>query len=199
MIRKHSIFELLKQHGLTSTFANGYLARTVEEAEKARIKSVTTVASLSAFGKVRTRDLLEQRLAVSHDITRASLFSRGYGGELLTPEQGAADLVTIAIDHDFTLFEFFETDRVGHAGDFNRAKRVLQTLDRFIDAVLTEAASLELLVVLTSDHGNIEDLSVRSHTRNPVPFMVVGPGEDELRARVDNLTDITPALVEYLA
>jgi len=198
LIRKHSIFELLKQAELSSTFANGYLARTTEEAEKARIKSVTTVASLGAFGRVRTRDLLEQRKAVSHDVTRETGAARGYTGELITPEQGAEDLVGIALEHSFTLFEFFLTDHTGHAGNREIAERVLAKLDVFVAEVLRLAKAEELLVILTSDHGNVEDLSLRTHTMNAVPFLVCGPGEEQLRDRVDALDDITPAVVEYL-
>ena len=198
MIAKHSIFETLNRAGCPSTFANGYLARTLEDVEQARVKSVTTVASLSAFGDVRRAHLLEAREAISHDLTREALVPRGYTGEQLTAEEAAHDLVAIARRHAFTLFEFFITDRAGHAGDMARAERVLVRLDRFVASVLELAAHHQLLIVLTSDHGNIEDLSVRTHTTNPVPFLACGPGEDAIRHRVRALDAITPALVEHL-
>jgi 2,3-bisphosphoglycerate-independent phosphoglycerate mutase len=198
MIGKHSIFETLKQAKRPSTFANGYLARTIEDVTKARVKSVTTVASLSAFGDVRRAHLLETREAVSHDLTREALVPRGYTGEQLTPEEAAHDLVTIARQNAFTLFEFFLTDRAGHAGDMAKAERVLVRLDRFVASVLAFSAHHQLLILLTSDHGNIEDLSVRTHTTHPVPFLASGPGEDAIRHGVRALDDITPTLVEYL-
>lgn len=198
LIRKHSIYELLKKEGLSSTFANGYLARTVEDVEKARVKSVTTVASLGAFGRVRTRELLEQRKAVSHDVTRETGAARGYTGELLTPEQGAKDLVGVAAEHNFTLFEFFLTDHAGHRGDMEIAEQVLAKLDQFVAEVFRLAEKEKMLVILTSDHGNVEDLSIHTHTMNPVPFVAYGPGAEELRAKVRALNDITPAVLEYL-
>ncbi len=200
LVREHSIFETLKQSGLPSTFANGYLARTVEEVKQARVQSVTTVAALGAFGDVRRAHLLEAREAVSHDLTREALVPRGYTGVQLTPEDAAKDLVTIAIAarNAFTLFEFFLTDHAGHAGDMAKAERVLARLDRFVATVLERAAHHNLLIVLTSDHGNIEDLSVRTHTTNPVPLLACGPGADAIRHSVRGLDDITPALLQYL-
>jgi 2,3-bisphosphoglycerate-independent phosphoglycerate mutase len=198
IIRKYSIFEQLKQQGLPSTFANGYLAHTVEELNAYRVKSVTTVATLAAFGDVRRAHALKARDAVSHDLTRKALVSRGYSGEHISPEDAAADLVNIAKQNVFTLFEFFQTDRVGHACDMEKAKTVLTKLNRFVTAVLKEAENENILVILTSDHGNIEDLSVRTHTNNPVPFMAIGPGDVEIRKSVSGLDDITPELLQYL-
>ena len=198
LIRKHSIFEKLKQADRTSTFANGYMAQTVEEVHAHRIKSVTTVATLAAFGDVRRFHLLESRAAVSHDLTRKALVTRGYSGEHLSPVEAANDLVAIATENTFTLFEFFQTDRAGHACDLEQAMSVLAKLDLFVSTVLELSKEEDLLVVLTSDHGNIEDLSVRTHTQNTVPFMVVGPGETAMRDQVDALDDITPALLDYL-
>jgi len=49
--------------------------------------------------------------------------------------------------------------------------------------------------VMTADHGNVEDIGERGHTRNPVPFVAFGPKEDFLRSRVNSLQDVTPALL----
>ncbi len=70
--------------------------------------------------------------------------------------------------YDFTLYEYFLTDKAGHTQDRDRCEQVLRDLDRFLAAYL-EAAPPGATTLLTSDHGNIEDLSTRSHTRNPVP------------------------------
>ncbi|MDO9170716.1 MAG: hypothetical protein Q7W29_02680, partial [bacterium] len=59
-------------------------------------------------------------------------------------------------------------------------------------------AAPETLVLLTSDHGNLEDLSTRSHTRNPVPLLAWGPGAATLLARCTRLDEVTPALLSLL-
>jgi bisphosphoglycerate-independent phosphoglycerate mutase (AlkP superfamily) len=51
---------------------------------------------------------------------------------------------------------------------------------------------------MTSDHGDIEDMNERGHTRNPVPFIAFGPGEEQIRAKVKSLVDVTPALLESI-
>jgi len=198
IVRENNIFSRLMARGAAATFANGYVLRTVEEVRKLRMKSVTTVAALSAFGDVRRYDQLVQHRAVSHDLTRESLAPRGYAGETISIEQAASDLVSIAEQHAFTLFEFFQTDRAGHDCDMTRAVSVLTRLDHFFGAVLAEAAAAGILLVLTSDHGNIEDLRVRTHTSNPVPFLVCGPGAELLRGQVRDLTQVTPAILSYL-
>jgi bisphosphoglycerate-independent phosphoglycerate mutase (AlkP superfamily) len=53
-------------------------------------------------------------------------------------------------------------------------------------------------VILTSDHGNIEDLSVRNHTLNDVPTFVWGAARNKLSKPIVNLADITPAIMEIL-
>jgi bisphosphoglycerate-independent phosphoglycerate mutase (AlkP superfamily) len=55
------------------------------------------------------------------------------------------------------------------------------------------------LVLLTSDHGNLEDLSTRRHTNNPVPALLVGAQalRDSFAASLKDLADVTPAIIQY--
>jgi len=198
IVRQHNIFRKLADAGFSSTFANGYLAALVEDVHALRVKSVTTVAALSAFGDVRRLPHLMSQDAVSHDLTRESLAARGYRGPCIAPEQAANDLATIAATHAFTLFEFFQTDRAGHRADLDAAENVLRKFDRFLAALLLRTDAAGILLVLTSDHGNIEDASVRTHTHNPVPFAARGPGAADLRSQIRDLTDITPAILRYI-
>jgi 2,3-bisphosphoglycerate-independent phosphoglycerate mutase len=198
IIRRHNIYRQLADAGFVSTFANGYLATSPEEVHAARVKSVTTVAALSAFGDVRRLHHLMRHEAVAHDLTRESLGTRGYTGPCIPPEQAAGDLAAIASGHAFTLFEFFQTDRAGHREDLAAAEAVLRKFDRFLTALLRLTDAAGMLLVLTSDHGNIEDASAQTHTLNPVPFSARGPGGESLRREVRDLTDITPAILRYI-
>ena len=78
------------------------------------------------------------------------------------------------------------------------ARRVLPMLARFIRALLGKLDLERSTVILTSDHGNIEDLSVRNHTLNPVPTIVWGRHREHIAPRIRSLTDITPAIVDVL-
>jgi len=75
---------------------------------------------------------------------------------------------------------------------------VVASLARFIRRLLRNLNLEETTVILTSDHGNIEDLSLRNHTLNPVPTIVWGRDRDAIAARIRTLADITPAIVDTL-
>jgi 2,3-bisphosphoglycerate-independent phosphoglycerate mutase len=78
------------------------------------------------------------------------------------------------------------------------ARTVLTNLARLIRGVLTGIDLGSTSVILTSDHGNIEDLSSRNHTLNPVPTIVWGANKERIALRIKTLADITPAIVETL-
>jgi hypothetical protein len=198
MIEEHNIFKQVSALGLKTTFANGYLARSTDEVRNMRYKSVTTVATLSALGDVRRLHKLLARQAVAHDLTRETLGSRGYTGSIITECDAAEDVVEIARLHNFTLFEFFLTDHAGHKGNRKHAEAVLQKLDRFLAALRPLLKENNILLLLTSDHGNIEDLSTHTHTLHPVPFVAIGPMASEISSKVNSLTDITAAIIEQL-
>ncbi len=197
-IEEGTLFSACRDAGVAATFANGYYTDTLAAVAAIRRKSVTTVSALSGVGSVRLIDAIERRRAVYHDMTREHLRERGYVGPLLSEAEAAADLVGLAVDHGFTLFEHFQTDHAGHSGDRSRVEAALGKLDRFMDALVPLALQQGLTVVLTSDHGNIEELRYASHTSNPVPFLAVGSGASEMLDSVCNLCDVTPAILKCL-
>jgi bisphosphoglycerate-independent phosphoglycerate mutase (AlkP superfamily) len=96
------------------------------------------------------------------------------------------------------MFEHFLTDLAGHAQDMANAVEVLENLEAFLAALLTCADLSKNLVILTSDHGNLEDLSVKTHTRNPVPTILWGTGAVDVAAGIRDLSNIAPAILRYL-
>lgn len=195
LIQEHNLFSRLKAKGLRSTFANAYYMDDFTRQALTRRPSVTTVATLAAFGAVRDREAMERHEAVFQDLTRTSLRARGYPGPLIEPEEAAMHLVALARQHDFTLFEYFQTDRAAHRGTREEILQVLGLFDRFLQTLLPFAREPRGLLLLVSDHGNIEDLRTRSHTTNPVPWVALGQGATALREEVRTLTDIVPALL----
>ena len=137
--------------------------------------------------------------AVSHDFTNRFLIEKGFEVDICTPETAGARLADLASTHDFTLYEHFITDRIGHTRRADLARAHLLELTRFVRAVLESTDLSRQTVILTSDHGNIEDLSTRSHTLNPVATLAFGAAREQIATRVRSLTDITPAIVDSLA
>jgi bisphosphoglycerate-independent phosphoglycerate mutase (AlkP superfamily) len=75
---------------------------------------------------------------------------------------------------------------------------VLRNLARFVRSLLSRIDLRRTTIILTSDHGNIEDLESRNHTLNKVPTLIWGRHRDRLSERICSLADITPAIIELL-
>ena len=195
IIERDNLFLELKKRGRRVKFADAYLVESADELASRRFKSVTTVMALTAPETISTIDDLLDDRALLQDLTRETIQDRYPDVPVVSPPRAAEHLFRLAHANDFTLYEFFQTDVSGHAMDYARACAVLRVYDRFLAALVryTEAAAITL--VLTSDHGNIEALGERGHTRNAVPFVAYGPREKFLRDRVASLVDVTPALL----
>ncbi|MBR1921986.1 MAG: hypothetical protein IJ829_08340 [Kiritimatiellae bacterium] len=196
IVEADNLFLQLKRRGKSVCFADAYLVDSPDELALRRFKSVTTVMALTAPETIRTADDLARGAALMQDLTRETIQDRWPDIAVIPPQRAAEHLFAIARSYDFTLFEFFQTDVSGHSMDFERACAVLRTYDRFLAALVRFAEAAGITLVMTADHGNIEDMSERGHTRNPVPFVAFGPKERALRERVASLADVTPAILE---
>lgn len=197
IIRNHSIFLQLARAGVHPvTFVNAY--SRIFFAERPRWISATTAAVEAASLSFRTVEDLKRGAALYQDFTNRFLIERGEDVSERTPEQAAAILATLVTENRFSLYEYFITDKVGHAQDFDAARVVLSALAQFIRELLTRLDLQTTTVILTSDHGNIEDLSLRNHTLHDVPTIVWGRNRERIAARINTLADITPAIVDLL-
>ena len=198
LIEESNIFMALARKGLRCRFADAYTVDSVDDLRVRRFKSVTTVMALTQPETISVQDDLVDNLAVAHDITRASLLEKGHAISVITPQQAAEHLVQVGRANDFTLYEFFQTDLAGHSCNYDNACETLKTLDLFLDTVVKLSRTAGMLLIITSDHGNIEDMSTRGHTRNLVPLIAVGPGADEIKANASSLMDITPRITRLM-
>ena len=198
VIREHSIFlQLARAEVGPNAFANAYTQRFFET--RPRWVSATTAAIEAAGMTFRNLEDLKAGRAVFQDYTNLMLREWGEDVELRTPEEAARVLAAIAREHRFTLYEYFITDKVGHLQDMRLARMVLKNLARLVRALLQHLDLARTTLILTSDHGNIEDLSVRTHTLNQVPTLVWGARAATFSAGVRSLADITPAIVRTLS
>ena len=196
IVENDNLFIQLKKRGKRMRFADAYLVDSVDELSQSRFKSVTTVMALTVPESISTvKDLMDDR-ALMQDLTRETIQDRYPDIPVVAPQRAAEHLFRLACDYDFTLFEFFQTDVSGHSMDYARACAVLRVYDRFLEALVRYTKAAGITLVMTADHGNVEAMNERGHTRNPVPFIVYGPGEEAIRERVQSLTDVTPALLE---
>lgn len=82
---------------------------------------------------------------------------------------------------NFILANFANPDMVGHTGNREACIRAVAAVDRSVAAVLQAVTAQNACLVVTADHGNIEQiLDIRTgmidkeHTLNPVPFLMAG-------------------------
>ncbi|HEX8556877.1 MAG TPA: hypothetical protein VF668_02185 [Pyrinomonadaceae bacterium] len=198
IIREHSLFLRLARLGVGPVaFANAYASRFF--AARPRWVSATTVAVEAAGLPFRTAEDVRAGRAVYHDFTNRALAALGDDAPERTPEEAARVLASVAEAHSFTLYEHFLADRAGHDRDEPFALSVLSELARFVRATLSLLDLSRTTVILTSDHGNVEDLSTRNHTLSPVPTLAWGPGRARVARAVRTLADITPCVVSLLS
>jgi hypothetical protein len=121
------------------------------------------------------------------------------GGGLLpraAPPELGGRLARIAAGAELTVWAHYDTDAAGHGGALAPGVAALERLDAFLGGVL-DALPADVLLLLTSDHGNLEDVR-QGHTLHPVPLLAAGPGRERFAAEVRALTDIAPAVCAHL-
>ncbi len=196
ILSSNSLFSQLLKRNKKPTFANAYTPPFFEG--KMRFRSVTTVAVSEAGLPFRSLEDLIAGKALYQDFTNRLLRDRGYEVPLLTPQEAGRRLASIASDYDFTLYEYFQTDIAGHSQEMNRCREEMKKVDLFVDSVLAHLDLDSTLFILTSDHGNIEDLSTPGHTSNRVPTILWGRGKVALGSRINSIADLTPEIIGIL-
>lgn len=196
-LAERSIYKRLMEAGLNVTFANAY--RPAFFTSRPRFVSATTVAAESAGLRLRTFEDLKEERAVYHDFTNRLLGHTRGDVATISPADAGRTLASLASQHDFTLYEHFITDRIGHEQEYELARLHVGELTDFVTSVLESVDLEKVTVLMTSDHGNLEDLSTRSHTLNPVATLAFGPGRNVVADRVRSLTDVTDAIASVLA
>lgn len=203
LVREQSLLVRAKNAGRTVAFANAYPEEVVEPAKHpdARLprflRAGPPLAALGADILNRHTDALRSGDAVASEIT-----NDGWRRHLKrdVPSISAADaghnLARIAHAHDLTLFAHYSTDTAGHRRDLHDAIDAARVFDAFLGGLLDALAS-DVLVVVASDHGNLEDCTA-GHTRNPAVGLVMGAGHAMLVRGWTSLTDVTPAILAVL-
>lgn len=202
VLAEHGIFLQLQHKHLRGAFANAYRPDFFEELKGGLEGYYSCSTLITYYGGVSFLSLEDLRRgeAVYMDITNTVLRRLGFALPLITPQEAGRILLKIASRFDLTLFEHFLTDIAGHNRDRSFAAETVATLDAFLEAVVQELPQGDLLL-LTSDHGNLEDLSQKGHTTNPVPALVVGNQRGrlvELLSQNSSITAVTPALLQCL-
>ena len=183
--------------GRTAAYANAYpLSGVAADPRIFRRPAAPMLAAQAAGALTRAAGELAEGRAVASSITNER-WRESLGDAVLpvTPEQAARTLARIAAGAEVTLFAHYDTDYTGHRGELSGAVAALEKVDAFLGA-LVDALPPDALLVVCSDHGNLEDVRA-GHTTNPVPLLATGPGRDTL-AGARSILDVTPAILGLL-
>ncbi len=214
LLRQRGLLVLAKQRGCQARFFNAYpLHEELFRGHHVRLDedgtlhfsdefpvafrrrlSATSVMMIAIGQQPAGLPALEAGEALYQDYTNRSLGERGATVVEFTPER--AGEILAAARGQVVLYEYFQSDVCGHRGDPAAAGQLVGELDRLLGTLIACLDPGRDTLVVTSDHGNLEDLSSRGHSRNPVPFLAWGRLGDELRARVSAIEEVTPALLE---
>lgn len=198
IVKRDNIFKTL---GGRAALANAYPERYFAAIRSGRRNYSTVPLAVTAAGlSLFTADDLRAGRAFSADFTGA-----GWRGELkftdtplYTPREAGHKLAAAATERAFTFFEHWPTDLVGHRGTLADARRTVETFDAVLGGLLEAWDDGRGPIVITSDHGNIEDMSMRHHTLNRVPTLIIGNARAAFAENLTDLTGFVPAIRKVL-
>jgi 2,3-bisphosphoglycerate-independent phosphoglycerate mutase len=202
-LRNGNLFNTLKKSGCQAALLNAYPPAYFNAIESGRrlFSAIPLAVNSAGIPLKNAQDLADGR-ALSADFTsqgwRENLGFKDVA--LLTPQQAGGRLSSLAKEIDFAFFEYWLSDYAGHHQDMDQAIGLLEVFDGVLEGLLADWDDSKGLVLITSDHGNMEDMSTRRHTQNPVPALVIGA--TDLRRRftnkLNNLADVAPAIIDLL-
>jgi hypothetical protein len=165
-----------------------------------RLLSAVPLAATSAGLRLMDAGDLRAGRAISPDFTGAGWRDHlGYDDiPVLSLREAGRRIAAVAAGYDFSFFEHWPTDQAGHRGTLAEAVAHLEVIDAALGGLLAAWDDARGLLIITSDHGNLEEKGHRQHTRNPVPTILLGRGHAELADEVHDLTDIARVARRFL-
>ena len=108
-------------------------------------------------------------------------------------------------DVGLVIANYANADMVGHTGNFEAAVRACEVIDECIGKVVDAAMSKKGKMIITADHGNIEQLidydtgmPHTAHTINRVPVILVDEERKKIRLNKGTAIDVAPTVLQLL-
>lgn len=195
-LERENVLSTARSRGVPTAFANAYPRRFLDA--PLRRWAAPPLAARAAGLLVRHEEALRAGEAVASELDNEAWTHRlGVEGlPDIDAREAGRRLGRIAAGHGFTLFAHYATDLAGHRGGMAGAVLALERVDSFLAGVL-ETLPEDCLLVVGSDHGNIEEVGV-GHTLNPALGLLAwssSPPDGPLPA---TLRDLAPAILRWL-
>jgi hypothetical protein len=186
-----------KSAALLNAYPPGYFSGI--ESGKRLYSSIPLAVTSAGYPLFTQEDFFEGR-ALAADFTGQGwrIMLKIAEAPLMSAHEAGNKLAELAQGYDFSLFEYWASDYAGHKQNMDWAVEQLEIFDGVLES-LVEAWNLEEdLILITSDHGNMEDLSTRRHTDARVPGLVIGKKHKAFTAGLRDLTGIAPRIRDFI-
>lgn len=201
ILQEGTIFTTLHAQSKRTYFCNSYPAGYFHGINRGkRLLSAIPYAVTVAGQALPTAYALRTRRALAADFTNAG-WQRELGYDdipVYTPAAAGAQLWQIAQGYHFLFFEHWLSDLLGHRGDLAGAVANFQRFDGFLGGLLAAADLTETLIIVASDHGNVEECNHGKHTTNPALTLLIGAEHHLYAQQIRRLTDFFDMIERYL-
>ena len=197
LLKSKSIVTEFMNKGLTVQFANAYpeIFFKYLRSGKRRLGAIARMMRENGV-EIKNASQLAKGKALSAEIDNFLWVEKlKYELPVVKPETAAKRLLKISSQNDLTIFEHFHTDHLGHGRIKDKFERMFSTLDKFLFAALKNYDKEKQTIVICSDHGNVEDLSTKRHTKNPALFISAGKYAETIFESVEGIDEIKEAIL----
>lgn len=199
IIKEQNIFKYFKSKRKKVLFANAYPKVFFDYINSGKTR-FGTIAMSALYSKIKINRATDVRkgIALTPEITNERWNKRlKYNLPVIKPELAAKRLLKLALKNNFTLYEYYLTDHIGHGRIAEEFDDVYNNLDRFLFTILKEMDRNKVTLLVCSDHGNLEDISVKNHTLNPALTLTAGLNSLKLALTIKNISQIKGAIIKY--
>lgn len=201
LVRRDNILKWMRSNNHSVRLANAYPPSFLKQLESGyRSPSSIKFAFETVGARYCTTEDLRDGRALAADFTGEG-WRLHLGFEdipILSLYEAGKRLALLSQESELLLFDYWQTDVVGHRGTMGAAISIVERLDTVIGGILAGWCDTDGLMVIISDHGNLEDKTTRRHTRNKVPVLLFGDCHNSVASNINDLSDIAPALIAYL-
>jgi len=202
-LKTDTLFHQVLAKGKKADLLNAYPERYFDGINSGkRLYSAIPLAVTNAGISLHNTDDLKAGIAISADFTGQGWHERLGITDIpvLLHHEAGKRLATLAQRLDFAMFEYWPSDYAGHGQEMGTAVELLEQFDTVLGGLIETWSPDEGLVLLTSDHGNLEDLGTRKHTPNPVLCLLVGNRAARMAfsKNLHDLTGIAPAVLKSI-
>lgn len=200
LLQEDNFYLQVKANGKTAALLDAYPPSLLANIARGKtLPSSMQYAPLQAgYDLFTVEDLMAGRAITAEYTGHAWRKHLKIDAPLSTPQEAGELLVNLSRQYDFALHSHWMTDYVGHRGPFESGLELLATIDGVIEGILSLWDDDEGLVILTSDHGNMEHIGDRKHTENDVPTLIIGNAKKHFVGTFSRLTDFVPHMSDLL-